>query len=140
MTDGAIKVVRVGHTASSDAKKTQKAKSVLKGKSSSGRVYHKTPKFGILKGGKTARKTPRFEAVKDPAKAPPLKKSSKLRILTTKGEKTRRAHVVEKAKKTPIHKIRETLRRHGIPVKSDNEKIAREIYADAQEAGMINDG
>lgn len=128
--DGKIKVVRVGAIAPSDTKKTLKApKSVVK---------HKKPKFGILKGGKTARKTPRFEAVADPAKSPPIKKG-KLRILTSKGEKTRRANVVDKAKKTPINKIRETLRRHGIPVKSDNEKIARAIYADAQEAGMIND-
>lgn len=123
-----IKVVRVGATAPADLKKSVKAPRKFK--------QSKAPKFGILKGGKTQRKTPRFEAVTDPAKSPPIKKG-KLRILTSKGEKTRRAAILDKAKTAPIGKIRETLRRHGIPVKSDNEKIARAIYADAQEAGMI---
>lgn len=130
MKEGGIKVVRVGAIVPTDMKKTAKALHKQR--------KHKTPKFGILKGGKTQRKTPRFEAVSDPAKSPPIKKN-KLRILTSKGEKTRRAAIVDKAKTAPIGKIRETLRRHGIPVKSDNEKIARAIYADAQEAGMIND-
>lgn len=127
MSGDGVKIVKIG--GSSETRKAPAPK----------RRMDKKPKFGVLKGGKTARKTPRFEAVSDPAKAPPMKKSNKLRILTSKGEKTRRATILDKAKKMPIHKIRETLRRHGIPVKSDNEKIARAIYADAQEAGMIND-
>ena len=92
----------------------------------------KKPKFGILKRGKTARNKPRFEAVRDPSSAPPL------RILTNKGEKTRRNKIEEEAKKTPIHKIRETLRRNKLPVSSKDEGIIRKIYKDAQEAGMLS--
>lgn len=93
---------------------------------------NKKPKFGILKKGKTARNKPRFEAVRDPTSAPPL------RILTHKGEKTRRAMIAEKSKKTSIHEIRETLRRNKLPVSSKREDIVRKIYEDAQEAGMLS--
>jgi hypothetical protein len=93
---------------------------------------HKKPKFGVLKRGKTARNKPRFEAVRDPTSAPPL------RILTHKGEKTRRSKIAEEAKKMPIHKIRETLRRNKLPVSSKREDIVRKIYEDAQEAGMLS--
>lgn len=105
-----------------EAGKTRKSKPDL----------NKKPKFGILKKGKTARNKPRFEAVRDPTSAPPL------RILTHKGEKTRRAKIAEEAKKTPIHKIRETLRRNKLPVSSKREDIVRKIYEDAQEAGMLS--
>lgn len=99
----------------------------------------KKPKFGILKGGKTARTKPRFEGVRDPTSSPPLKKSMKLRILTEKGAKTRRQEIVESARKMPITKIRQTLRKNGLPVKdSAPEKLTRKIYEDAQEAGMIS--
>jgi len=99
----------------------------------------KKPKFGVLKGGKTARNKPRFEGVADPAKSPPMKKSSKLRIMTEKGAKTRRAKIVDDARKMPISKIRHTLRKNGLPIKdSTPEKITRKIYEDAQEAGMIS--
>jgi hypothetical protein len=93
----------------------------------------KKPKFGVLKKGKTARNKPRFEAVRDPTSAPPL------RILTHKGEKTRRNKIAEESKKMPIHKIRDTLKRNKLPVNSKNDNLAREIYAGAKEAGMISD-
>jgi hypothetical protein len=93
---------------------------------------HKKPKFGILKKGKTARNKPRFEAVRDPTSATPL------RILTHKGEKTRRNKIAEEVKKMPIHKIRETLKRNKLPVSSKKEDIIRKIYEDAQEAGMLS--
>ena len=92
----------------------------------------KKPKFGVLKRGKTARTKPRFEAVRDPTSAPPL------RILTHKGEKTRRNKIAEESKKMPIHKIRDTLRRNKLPVSSKREDIVRKIYEDAQEAGMLS--
>lgn len=99
----------------------------------------KTPKHGILKGGKTARKAPRFEAVRDPAKSPPLRKTNRLRILTEKGESTRRAKIAQDAKKRPIREIRETLRKHNLNVRDNTpEHLAREIYKDAQQAGMIS--
>ena len=105
------------------------------------RVNHnRVPKFGVLKGGKTARKMPRFEAVADPAKAPPRRNKTKtLRILTEKGAALRRKRIADTTAKTPISKIRQTLRKHGLPIKdSTPEKLARKIYEDAQEAGMVS--
>lgn len=105
------------------------------------KVLAKKPKYGILKGGKTARKKPRFEAVADPAKPPPTRKSSRLRILTEKGVATRRAKIAEDSKKLSIHKIRQTLRGHGMPIRDNApEKLVRKIYEDAQEAGMLSQG
>lgn len=108
--------------------------------STGGKRHVKKPKFGILKGGKTARKTPRFEAVADPAKAPPMKNRRKtLRILTEKGLTLRRKRIADTAAKLPIESIRQTLRRNKIPVKdSTPSKIVRKIYVDAQEAGMLS--
>ena len=126
-------MVRVDHTAPTDTKKEEEPKTAGK------KHLHKKPKFGVLKGGKTARNKPRFEGVKDPAKAPPIKKSKTLRILTDKGLTLRRKQIAEDASKTPITKIRHTLRKHGLPIKdSTPEKLARKIYEDAQEAGMIS--
>jgi hypothetical protein len=136
-----VKVVRVDHTAPMPEKKEVEAPKQLAGKKPKPPKpsLHKKPKFGILKGGKTARNKPRFEGVKDPAKAPPSKKSKTLRILTDKGLTLRRRKIVDEASKTPIGKIRHTLRAHGLPIKdSTPDKIARKIYEDAQEAGMIS--
>lgn len=127
-----VKVVRVDHTAPADTKKEEPVKR---------KVYNKNkkPAHGILKGGKTARNKPRFEAVKDPAKAPPSKKSKTLRILTDKGLTLRRRKIADEASKVPISKVRHTLRKHGLPIKeSTPDKIARKIYEDAQEAGMLS--
>jgi hypothetical protein len=98
------------------------------------------PKFGILKGGKTARNKPRFEGVADPAKAPPSRKVGKtLRILTEKGMMKRRARIASSASKMNIASIRQTLRRNKLPIKDTTpDKIVRKIYSDAQEAGMIS--
>lgn len=127
-----VKVVRVDHTAPVDTKKEEPSKK---------KVYNrnKKPAHGILKGGKTARNKPRFEAVKDPAKAPPSKKSKTLRILTDKGLTLRRRKISDESSKLPISKIRQTLRNRGLPIKdSTPDKLARKIYEDAQEAGMIS--
>ena len=74
---GEIKIIKTGSAAPSpkptpkDGAKTRKQHA------------HGKPSFGILKGGKTARSGPRFKAVKDPAKSPPVKQSkATLRILT----------------------------------------------------------
>jgi len=136
--DDGYKVVRVGHTAPTDTKKPepQGGKKPVKKYVAS---HNKKPKFGVLKGGKTARNKPRFEGVKDPAKAPPSKKSKTLRILTDRGLTLRRRKIVDDTAKTPIGKIRQTLRAHGLPIKETTpDKIARKIYEDAQEAGMIS--
>lgn len=99
----------------------------------------KKPKFGILKGGKTARNKPRFEAVADPAKAPPHKKGVRtLRVLTDKGLSERRSKIAKDAASRPIDSIRHTLRKAGIPADKAPEKVTREIYKHAQEAGMIS--
>jgi len=99
----------------------------------------KKPKFGILKGGKTARTKPRFEAVADPAKAPPHKKTARtLRVLTDKGLAERRTKIAGYARKTPIDAFRRTLRKAGIPADKAPEGLARKIYEDAHEAGMIS--
>ena len=130
-----IRVVRVDDTAKSDTKKSVEEPKKTAGK----KPVHKKPKFGILKGGKTARNKPRFEGVKDPAKAPPSKRSKTLRILTDKGLTLRRRKIADDAGKMPIGKIRHTLRAHGLPIKdSTPDKLARKIYEDAQEAGMIS--
>jgi hypothetical protein len=137
MKDSGVKVVRVDHTAPNDMQKEEPPKPM--GGRKPKPVLHKKPKFGILKGGKTARNKPRFEGVKDPAKAPPSKKSKTLRILTDKGLTLRRRKIVDDTAKTPIGKIRHTLRAHGLPIKdSTPDKIARKIYEDAQEAGMLS--
>jgi len=132
---GDVKVVKVGSETPSDMPPKQGGKRKPT-------VQNKKPKFGILKGGKTARNKPRFtrfEGVKDPAKAPPSKRSKTLRILTDKGLTLRRRRIADEASKTPITKIRHTLRKHGLPIKeSTPEKLARKIYEDAQEAGMIS--
>lgn len=129
--DSGVKIVKVGAVAPSAA-----SRSSLTRKAPSPETK---PKHGILKHGKTARKTPRFEAVRDPAKAPPLKKG-RLRILTAKGEATRRAKIVKESKTLPLSKIKETLRARGLPVTSKREDIIRAIYADAQQAGMLSSG
>jgi hypothetical protein len=123
-----VTVTKVGMTPSPPAKKPIASKSRKAKKPD----LSKKPKFGVLKKGKTARNKPRFEAVRDPTSAPPL------RILTHKGEKTRRNKIADDSKKMPIHMIRETLKRNKLPVSSKRDDIVRKIYEDAQEAGMIS--
>ena len=128
-----VTVTKMGVTAPPPPVKKQEAGKTRKAKVAGKKPdLNKKPKFGILKKGKTARNKPRFEAVRDPTSAPPL------RILTHKGEKTRRNKIAEDAKKLPIHKIRETLRNNKLPVSSKREDIVRKIYEDAQEAGMLS--
>lgn len=130
--EGGLKIVKVGAATPTPKKVVPPAKS---------RKQHhdKKPKFGVLKGGKTARVKPRFEGVRDPAKAPPLKKVGRLRILTEKGAATRRAAIADEAKRKPISEIRKTLRNHKMNVDEKTpEHLAREIYKDARGAGMIS--
>lgn len=141
---GAVKIVKVNQTAPLLKKvrerlgKTAKAPqpTVIKHTSK-----HRTaqPKYGVLKRGKTARKAPRFEAVRDPAKSPPIKKQGRLRILTEHGAATRRAKIAKDSKTTSIHEIRKTLKKHNLNVNERTpEHLAREIFKDAKEAGMIS--
>jgi hypothetical protein len=150
--DGGFKIVKVNQTApllkkirATTAALTAKAPRMPKPAPASSKYTskHRTaqPKFGILKRGKTARKSARFEGVKDPAKSPPVKKSSRLRILTEHGASTRRAKISREAKSKSIHEIRKTLKKHNLNVNDKTpEPLARKIYEDAQEAGMIVSG
>lgn len=99
----------------------------------------KKPKFGILKGGKTARKAPRFKPVRDPAKSPPVKhRSSTLNILTEKGLTRRRKEIERNVQTMPIAHLRVTLRRSGLPISDKTpEPLLRQIAAGGMEAGMI---
>lgn len=100
----------------------------------------KQPKHGVLKHGKTARKAPRFEGVKDPAKAPPMtKRKSTLRILTEKGVSKRRKTIKNQVDKMPIHAVRATLRKSGLHVSDKTPpELARAILAGGQEAGIVS--
>ncbi len=138
MPDDKVRIIKVGKPASEEVKlevggtqKTRARKAKL--------PMDKKPKFGILKGGKTARNKPRFEAVANPTKAPPHRKSARtLRVLTDKGLSERRKRIVSEAAKTSIHDIRRTLRKAGMSADKAPPDIARKIYEDAQEAGMIS--
>lgn len=143
---GAVKIVKMNHTPPLLKKvrerlgKTAKAPMMTVVKHTS---KHRTaqPKHGILKHGKTARKAPRFEAVRDPTKSPPIKKGrmGRLRILTEHGAQTRRAKIAKDSKTKSIHEIRKTLKKHNLNVRDHTpEHLARKIYEDAQEAGMIS--
>ena len=133
-----VKVVKVGSTAPIRPVGGTTAKAPMK--SAPRRQHHSnTPKFGVLKGGKTARKKGRFQGTRDPTSSPPLRTAGKLRILTEKGAATRRAKISADAKQKPIHKIRETLRKHNLNIRDHTpEHLTRKIYEDAQEAGMIS--
>ena len=130
MSEGGIKIVKMDNKTPPKQEKSRKVAPKSSPK----------PKFGILKGGKTARNKPRFEGVADPAKAPPSRKVGKtLRILTEKGLSSRRARIASSASKMNIAAIRQTLRRNKLPIKDTTpDKIVRKIYSDAQEAGMIS--
>jgi len=136
MSDNAVKIVKVG----ADAPSSSPPQPAGKRKTRAKLPMDRKPKFGILKGGKTARSKPRFHAVADPAKPPPLRTKSKtLRILTEKGLTMRRKAIAGTAAKTPIQKIRHTLRKSGMPIKdSTPDKLVRKIYEDAVEAGMVS--
>lgn len=134
MPDSEVRIVKVGKKEESPAPTAAKAtrKQPLKKEA-------KTPKFGILKGGKTARKTPRFKPVKDPAKSPPVKRqSSTLRILTEKGVTRRRKEIERTVQSMPVAHLRITLRRSGLPISDKTpEPLIRQIAAGGMEAGMI---
>lgn len=105
---------------------------------------------GVMKGSRAGRAhrsvrahhpvSKTFEPVKDPAKAPPLKKSSKgtLRILTDSGLKQRRKTIKNSVKAMSDAKVRETLKNSKINVgKNTPPHIVREILEGGMEAGMI---
>jgi hypothetical protein len=99
---------------------------------------HKQPKHGVLKGGKTARA--KIQAVRDPAKSPPSRKST-LKILTEKGAEKRRKHIRKTVRAMPDAKVRHVLKASGLPISDKTPPhIAKEILEGGMEAGMIVSG
>ena len=80
-----------------------------------------------------------IKAVRDPAKAPPLKKSKgTLRIITEKGIHIRRENIKKTVRNMPDAKVRETLKKAGMPVSSKTPiQLAKDILEGGMEAGMI---
>lgn len=124
-----VKIVKVGSEPPpppTGGKKKVKAKKSMK-----------TYPHGVLKGGRTARQKVKIEPVRDPAKAPPVRKST-LRILTEKGAERRRTDIKHTVRNMPIHRVRETLQKAGVPVSNKAPpEIARDILEGGMEAGMI---
>lgn len=132
----AVKIVKMGGTAPAAAP----APPAPSSKTRKQDHRHKKPKFGVLKGGKTARTAPRFKAVKDPAKSPPVSKHSKstLHILTESGLTRRRKTIKKLVDSTPVPNLRTTLKRSGLPISDKTpDHLVREIAAGGMEAGMI---
>lgn len=99
--------------------------------------HYKTPKHGILKGGKTARNKPKIEGVRDPAKAPPMRKST-LKILTEKGAERRRNRIKKTVRQMPDAKVRQVLQQAGMTVSNKTPpELAKKILEGGMEAGMI---
>lgn len=98
----------------------------------------KTPKYGVLRGGKTARaKKVRIEGVRDPARSPPSRHTT-LKILTEKGAERRRRKISKTVRAMPDQKVRHILKASGLPISDKTPPhIAKEILEGGMEAGMI---
>ena len=131
MPEPPIKIVKVGGLASPPPAPPKGGRSKVVKKTM--RTYPRgvLKKAGSLKG---------LEAVRDPAKPPPIAagRKSTLRILTEKGISRRRETIHKKVKTMPIGAVRETLRRSGLPISDKTPPhIAKEILEGGMEAGMI---
>jgi hypothetical protein len=117
-----VRIVKVGDTAPMPAPR-KKSKSM------------KTFPRGVLKGGKTARA--KIQAVRDPAKSPPVRKST-LRILTEKGAENRRHRIKKTVRAMPDAKVRQVLKASGMAISEKTPShIAKEILEGGMEAGLI---
>lgn len=145
---GAVKIVKVGQIPpllkATRARLQSQTPTVVKHTSK-----HRTsqPTHGVLKRGRTARATPRFTGVRDPTSSPPSttlrrgRRTSRLRILTEHGARTRRASIDSKSTRKPIAEIRAELAAQGLTVRDRTpDALIRTIHKDAQEAGMISSG
>jgi hypothetical protein len=129
-----VKIVKVGAESASSPPPAP-VKSI--GGKKKAKKSMKTYPRGVLKGGKTAKQKVKIEGVRDPAKAPPVRKST-LRILTEKGAEHRRKQIKHTVRNMPIHRVRETLQKAGVPVSNKAPpEIARDILEGGMEAGMI---
>lgn len=122
-----FKIVKVGDTAPPTKSKKEKKRFTT----------HKTFPRSILKTSKN-----KLKPVKNPSKPPPTRKHGKtrLRIMTDKGIKQRHKTIHEKVKKMPRHKVRETLRKSGLPVSDKTpDDVAKQILEGGLTAGMIQE-
>jgi hypothetical protein len=119
-----VKIVKVGDTAPIRPV-------VGMGRKKSMRTYPR----GVLKGGKTLKA--KIEGVRDPAKSPPVRKST-LKILTEKGAEVRRKRIRKTVRTMPDSKVRNVLKASGLPVSNQTPiNLARDILEGGMEAGMI---
>lgn len=89
---------------------------------------------GVLKKAGAIKVT----AVRDPAKPPPMKRTSTLRILTEKGAQQKRHKIQKTVRRMNDARVKHTLRASGFPIKdSTPPAIARQILEGGVEAGMI---
>jgi hypothetical protein len=103
----------------------------------------------VVRAGKkrTMRTFPRgilkttIKGVRDPAKAPPIRKSAMrgtLRIMTEKGIDKRRKQIKKTIRNMPDRRVREELKRAGMALSEKTPPhIAKEILEGGMEAGMI---
>jgi hypothetical protein len=134
----AVKIVKVGAEPHGRVPKPSPStkKKVAK---TPARKSMKTFPRGILKKG-GAKKTHKatIEPVRDPAKSPPVRKST-LRILTEKGAEKRRQNIRKTVRSMPTHKVRETLAKSGIKLHAKTpDHLAKEILEGGVEGGLIS--
>ena len=99
----------------------------------------KTFPRGILKRGGTARA--KVKPVRDPAKPPPVKRGSTLRILTEKGAENRRERIRKTIRAIPTKVLREKLQKGGVNVSPKAPpELVKQIAGSAVEAGMVSLG
>jgi hypothetical protein len=81
------------------------------------------------------------KGVRDPAKAPPIRKSAMrgtLRIMTERGIEKRRKHIKKTVRNMPDRRVRDELKKAGMAVSEKTPAhIAKEILEGGMEAGMI---
>lgn len=125
-----VKIVKVGGSSPPSSKPPPSTKKHKK----SMRTF---PRGVLKKGGKTEKAKVHIEAVRDPSKPPPARKST-LRILTDKGASNRRDHIRNTVRNMPDHKVRSILKAAGLPISEKTPPgLAKEILEGGMEAGMI---
>jgi hypothetical protein len=130
-----FKVVKIGNTSSPTPPPKVAGKKVTKPRQTR-RKSMKTYPRGIIKGSRA--RSAKFEAVRDPAKPPPMSKASTLRILTEKGAEHKRQSIRKTVRNMSDGKVKQTLRASGYPVSDKTPpEIARQILEGGVEAGMI---
>jgi hypothetical protein len=125
-----VKIVKMGSDPTPSLPPLKKGGKVASTRRRSMKTYPR----GVMKGTRG-----KIEAVRDPAKAPPTRKSSStLRILTEKGAEKKRQSIRKTIKRMTDGKVKQTLRSSGFPVSEKTPPhIARQILEGGVEAGMI---